>query len=51
LDKFDHSGIDADLIIEKNRNGRTGFVKLLFFPYRMEFLEKSRYDEKDRPEI
>ena len=29
---------EAEWIIEKNRNGRTGVVKLLFYPSRMEFV-------------
>lgn len=42
-------GIEAELIIEKNRNGETGFVKLLFFPKRMLFSCATRYNENDRP--
>lgn len=43
-------GIDAQLIIEKNRNGETGAVDLLFFPSRMLFTCKEhRYTEEDRP--
>ena len=32
------TSVDAEWIIEKNRNGRTGVVKLLFYPARMEFV-------------
>lgn len=42
-------GSDAQLIVEKNRNGRTGYVDLKFFPNIMEFRSKSRYSEADRP--
>lgn len=42
-------GIEADLIVEKNRNGRTGVVSLLFFPRLMLFTCKSRYSEEDIP--
>ena len=43
-------GLDAELIVEKNRNGQTGYIKLKFFPYRMEFVNASRYEENDLPE-
>lgn len=42
-------GLDAELIVEKNRNGRTGVVDLLFFPRRMLFTCKPRYNEGDMP--
>lgn len=42
-------GIEAELIVEKNRNGRTGVVQLLFFPKLMLFTCKSRYDDADIP--
>lgn len=42
-------GIEAELIIEKNRNGRTGLVNLLFFPRLMLFTCKARYGEDDIP--
>ena len=32
------TSVEAEWIIEKNRNGRTGVVKLLFYPARMEFV-------------
>ena len=32
------ASVEAEWIIEKNRNGRTGVVKLLFYPARMEFV-------------
>ena len=41
---------EAELIVEKNRNGETGYVKLAFYPSRMEFVNV-RYDESDRPEV
>ncbi|MFA7232218.1 MAG: replicative DNA helicase [Victivallaceae bacterium] len=40
---------EAVLIVEKNRNGRTGVVDLLFYPNRMEFVSKSRFSDEDRP--
>jgi replicative DNA helicase len=43
------SGLPAELIIEKNRNGETGFVPLLFFPSITTFRSKSRMDESDIP--
>lgn len=43
-------GLESLLIVEKNRNGQTGIVKLLFFPERMEFVNPSRFDENDRPQ-
>ncbi|MEG1980256.1 MAG: DnaB-like helicase C-terminal domain-containing protein, partial [Victivallaceae bacterium] len=42
--------VDAELIVEKNRNGQTGYIKLKFFPYRMEFINASRYEDKDLPD-
>ena len=38
-------GVPAELIIEKNRNGRTGVVELLFFPNLMNFQSRSKFDE------
>lgn len=38
-------GVAAELIIEKNRNGRTGTVDLLFFPRLMCFESRSRFDD------
>ncbi len=46
--KVDYEGVDAELIIEKNRNGQTGIVPLKFFPHRMEFVN-TRYSDDDRP--
>lgn len=43
-------GIEARLIVEKNRNGETGIVDMLFFPKRMKFTCKHRYGEGDLPE-
>lgn len=42
-------GVETKLIIEKNRNGRTGIVELRFRPSIMLFESKSRYDENDHP--
>ena len=43
------SGVDAKLIVEKNRNGKTGIVSLKFFPALMEFRSiDHRYSELDR---
>ncbi len=38
--------IEAELIIEKNRNGETGIAKLLFFPKIMTFRSQSRYGDE-----
>jgi replicative DNA helicase len=43
------NGVEASLIVEKNRNGQTGIVDLAFFPHRMEFVNKSKFSEEDRP--
>ncbi|MFA6104682.1 MAG: replicative DNA helicase [Victivallaceae bacterium] len=43
------NGVDALLIVEKNRNGQTGTVDLSFFPHRMEFVNKSKFGDDDRP--
>ncbi|MCF7791247.1 MAG: replicative DNA helicase [Victivallales bacterium] len=37
--------IDAEIIVEKNRNGQTGISELLFFPKIMKFESKSRYSD------
>ncbi len=42
-------GLEAELIVEKNRNGRTGYVKLRFFPERMEFVNESRFGADEHP--
>ncbi|MDD5596977.1 MAG: replicative DNA helicase [Victivallaceae bacterium] len=44
----DQAGVDAELILEKNRNGQTGVVKMKFFPSRMEFVNV-KYTADDRP--
>lgn len=41
--------VEALWIIEKNRNGRIGEIKLNFFPSRMEFLPAAPYKEEDCP--
>ncbi|MBQ9337381.1 MAG: replicative DNA helicase [Lentisphaeria bacterium] len=42
-------GVDAKLIVEKNRNGKTGTVNLKFFPSLMEFRSiDHRYSDLDR---
>ncbi len=43
------NGVDALLIVEKNRNGQTGTVDLSFYPHRMEFVNKSKFGDDDRP--
>ncbi len=48
-DVDDGQGVEAEWIIEKNRNGRTGNLNLLFFPARMEFLPASRVSPEDGP--
>ena len=40
--------VEAKLIVEKNRNGETGYVNLEFYPSRMEFVNV-RYSSEDRP--
>ncbi len=45
------NGVDAMLIVEKNRNGRTGKVDLKFYPNLMEFrCITHRYGEDDMPD-
>ena len=41
--------VEAEWIIEKNRNGRTGNFKLLFYPARMEFLPAAPCSEEFAP--
>jgi replicative DNA helicase len=48
-DEASHMGVDAELIVEKNRNGQTGMVPLKFYPHRMEFVNLSKYDEEPEP--
>jgi replicative DNA helicase len=43
-------GVDAELIVEKNRNGSTGIIPLKFIPHLMLFQPKEhRYSDDDRP--
>ncbi|MBE6369235.1 MAG: replicative DNA helicase [Lentisphaerae bacterium] len=42
------ASVEAKLIVEKNRNGETGYVDLEFYPSRMEFVNV-RYHSDDRP--
>ena len=44
----DQEGLDAELILEKNRNGQTGIIKMKFFPSRMEFVNV-KFTASDRP--
>ena len=41
--------VEAKLIVEKNRNGRTGIVPLFFFPAWTEFTAASPYTQADEP--
>ena len=43
------TSVEAEWIIEKNRNGRTGNFKLLFYPARMEFLPAAPCSEDFAP--
>ena len=45
----DGASVDAEWIIEKNRNGQTGTVKLLFYPSRMEFVAASPMSDEFAP--
>ncbi len=45
----DGKSTEALWIIEKNRNGRTGEIKLNFFASKMEFLPASPFSEEDCP--
>ncbi|MDR0932537.1 MAG: replicative DNA helicase [Victivallales bacterium] len=45
-----NQSVDAEWIVEKNRNGQTGTVKLLFFPAKMEFIPAAPYKEEDCPQ-
>ena len=48
--EISRNGAEAKLIVEKNRNGRTGLVELRFFPAVMEFRSMDhRFDESDIP--
>jgi replicative DNA helicase len=44
------NGVDALLIVEKNRNGQTGIVYLTFHPHVGQFRSRSRYGDEDNPE-
>ena len=45
-------GVDAKLIVEKNRNGKTGIVELLLFPSLIEFRSVDhRYDDADSKSV
>ena len=44
------ASVEAEWIIEKNRNGRTGNFKLLFYPARMEFLPAAPCSEDFAPQ-
>lgn len=44
------SGVESKLIVEKNRNGKTGIVELKFYPSMMEFrCVEHRYGSEDVP--
>ena len=45
----DGASTEAEWIIEKNRNGQTGMVKLLFYPSRMEFVAAAPMSDKFAP--
>lgn len=45
----DGAGVEAEWIIEKNRNGRTGNLKLLFYPSRMEFVPAAPCSDQFAP--
>ena len=44
------TSVEAEWIIEKNRNGRTGVVKLLFYPARMEFVPAAPASDQFGPQ-
>lgn len=44
-----NKGLEAEFIIEKNRNGEPGRVPLSFFPLTASFGCRSRYDSSDLP--
>jgi len=46
----DGVSVEAEWIVEKNRNGRIGSVKLLFYPSRMEFVPAAPCSEEFAPE-
>jgi replicative DNA helicase len=48
-EEINKHGVDTKLIIEKNRNGQTGYIDLRFRPSIMLFESKSRYGDDDAP--
>ncbi|MBN2448948.1 MAG: replicative DNA helicase [Lentisphaeria bacterium] len=44
-------GVEAELLVAKNRNGETGMVRLLFFPVYTRFDSKSRIADEDVPDV
>lgn len=44
------AGVETELIIEKNRNGQTGVVRMTFHPHVGQFRSCSRYSDEDNPE-
>jgi replicative DNA helicase len=42
-------GVEAELIIAKNRNGETGIAPLTFLPAYMRFADRSRVADEDVP--
>ncbi len=47
--EYNIKGLPSKLIIEKNRNGQTGSIELLFFPNIMKFVCSSRMHDDDVP--
>ena len=45
----ENQSVDALFIVEKNRNGRTGIIKLNFFPAITRFEVASKYNDGDGP--
>ncbi|MCI5780060.1 MAG: replicative DNA helicase [Lentisphaeria bacterium] len=45
----DDASTEAELIVEKNRNGKIGTVKLLFYPSRMEFVPAAPVSSEFNP--
>lgn len=42
-----NEGLEAELIVAKNRNGATGVQNLLFFPQHTRFESRSKVDDSD----